>query len=263
AGRQPDRPPAARRRALALPEPPGHALQGVGRRQLPLALSGDRLLAGGDHHLQCTRRRHGRAGGAGGHTRGGAHHRARDAAGAARAGRRCRLMGGFYPMPAGQTESGWDLRGAPARAGRARVTLRTPRALGLVVNGEPVVWPGAAAAVTVESADVPYPTIVTDRVLRADTITVNHHLVRVLHRNLRPPGSEDQALPYVREDIVALVLKTAERALKLADPMVCGTPCTPTAIGGPAAAALSLPLTLIAAPLRHQLVEIHGNVILV
>jgi len=178
-------------------------------------------------------------------------------------GRRCRLMGGFYPMPAGQTESGWDLRGAPARAGRARVTLRTPRALGLVVNGEPVVWPGAAAAVTVESADVPYPTIVTDRVLRADTITVNHHLVRVLHRNPRPPGSEDQALPYVREDIVALVLKTAERALKLADPMVCGTPCTPTAIGGPAASALSLPLTLIAAPLRHQLVEIHGNVILV
>src|SRR6185369_14170468 len=77
-------------------------------------------------------------------------------------GLRCRLMGGFYPMPAAQVGGAFDLRAAPARAGRARVTLRSPKALGLVVNGEPVIWPGPTGTVTVESADVPYPTIVTD-----------------------------------------------------------------------------------------------------
>ena len=127
-------------------------------------------------------------------------------------GLRCRLMGGFYPMPAAQTAVGSIFARRPPR-GRARVTLRAPKALALVVNGEPVVWPGPNGAVTVESADVPYPTIVTDRVLRPETVTVGGHVVRYLHRNPRPPGSEDQALPYVREDVTALVLKTAERAL--------------------------------------------------
>ena len=181
-------------------------------------------------------------------------------------GLRCRLMGGFYPMPAAQIGGGFDLRAAPARAGRARVTLRTPRALALVVNGEPVVWPGATAAVTVESADVAYPTIVTDRVLRPETITVGGHVVRYLHRNPRPPGSEDQALPYVREDVTALVLRTAERALDLGDAMLCGPTCAPAKIlqpPRPPDPAMILPITLIEAPLRHQLVQAHGNVILV
>ena len=181
-------------------------------------------------------------------------------------GLRCRLMGGFYPMPAAQIGGGFDLRAAPARAGRARITLRTPKALALVVNGEPVVWPGPTSAITVESADVPYPTIVTDRVLRPETTGVGYHVVRYLHRNPRPPGSEDQALPYVREDVTALVLKTAVRALQLADAMLCDTPCAPTKIPlppRPPDAAQRLPITLIEAPLRHQLVQGHGNVILV
>ncbi len=180
-------------------------------------------------------------------------------------GLRCRLMGGFYPMPAAQIGGAFDLRAAPARAGRARVTLRTPRSLGLVVNGEPVVWPGPTGAVTVESADVPYPTIVTDRVLRPETITVGGHVVRYLHRNPRPPGSEDQPLPYVREDITALVLKTAARALELGDAMLCGPDCPPSksSPARPLDPARSLPITLIEAPLRHRLVQAHGNVILV
>jgi hypothetical protein len=181
-------------------------------------------------------------------------------------GLRCRLMGGFYPMPAAQLGGGFDLRAAPARVGRARVTLRTPIALALVVNGEPVVWPGATGALTVESADVPYPTIVTDRVLRPETVTVGRHLVRYLHRNPRPPGSEDQPLPYVREDVTALVLNTAERALELADAMLCAAPCAPPKVPQPPRpldAAQTLPITLIEAPLRHQLVQAHGNVILV
>jgi len=181
-------------------------------------------------------------------------------------GLRCRLMGGFYPMPAAQTPAGFDLRAAPARAGRTRLTLRTPAPLALVVNGAPVVWPGAASAITVESPDLLYPTIVTDRVLRPETITVGGHIVRYLHRNPRPPGSEDQPLPYVREDVTALVLKTAAQALQLGDAMVCGSPCLTPKIPQPARTsdpALTLPITLIEAPLRHQLVQVHGNVILV
>jgi hypothetical protein len=180
-------------------------------------------------------------------------------------GRRCRLMGGFYPMPAEEGDAGWNLAVAPARAGRARVTLRTPAALGLVVDGEPVVWPGPGAPVTVESGDLPYPTIVTDRVLRPDTITVGRHVVRYLHRNPRPPGSENQPLPYVREDITGLVLLTAQHALQLADAMLC-QPASPNPRKppvDPGDSACDLPLTLVEAPLRHQLVELHGNVVLV
>jgi hypothetical protein len=169
-------------------------------------------------------------------------------------------------MPAAATDAGWDLRAAPARAGRTRLTLRTPRPLGLVVDAEPVVWPGAGAPVTVESADLSYASIVTDRVLRPDAITAGGHLVRYLHRNPRPPSSEDQPLPYVREDVTGLILRTAERALQLADAMLCRAGCAPAqrpAPPGPPDPALSLPITLVEAPLRHQLVQAHGNVILV
>ncbi|HEY4393621.1 MAG TPA: hypothetical protein VGP64_06145 [Polyangia bacterium] len=185
-------------------------------------------------------------------------------------GLRCRMMGGFYPMPAAATDAGWDLETAPARAGRTRLTLRTPKPLGLVVDAEPVVWPGAGAPITVESADLPYASIVTDRVLRPSTITAGRHLVTYLHRNPRPPDSEDQPLPYVREDVAGLVLKTAQRALQLADAMLCGAGCgsakappSPGPPDGPADLALTLPITLVEAPLRHQLVQAHGDVILV
>jgi hypothetical protein len=55
-------------------------------------------------------------------------------------------------------------------------------------------------------------------------------------------------MPYVREDIAGLVLATARDALMLAD-----------AAGFPA----DLPLTLVEAPLRNELVQAHGDVILV
>jgi hypothetical protein len=181
-------------------------------------------------------------------------------------GPRCRMMGGFYPMPAAATDAGWSLHSAPARAGRTRLTLRTPKSLGLVLDGEPVVWPGPRAPLTVERADLPYASIVTDRVLRPDTITAGRHVVRYLHRDPRPPDSEDQTLPYVREDVTGLVLKTAERALQLADAMLCNAACAPATISaptGPPDPAVTLPITLVEAPLRHQLVQAHGNVILV
>ncbi len=173
-------------------------------------------------------------------------------------GRRCRFMGGFYPMPAAQVTGAFDLKAGPARAGRARLTVRAPQPLALVLDGQPVVWPGPMQPIAVESDDVPYPTLVTDRVLRPDSITVGDHLVRYLHRKPRPPGSEDQPLPYVREDIPALVLATARRALQLADSLLRG----PATAGAPDAA-LAAPITLVEAPLRHQLVQQHGTVVLV
>jgi hypothetical protein len=177
-------------------------------------------------------------------------------------GRRCRFLGGFYPMPAEQVRGGFDLLAPPARAGKSRLTVRGPERLALVLDGQPVVWPGPNQPVTVDSDDVPYPTLATDRVLRPDTITVGKHLVRYLHRAPRPPGSEDQPLPYVREDIPALVLATARRALQLTDAVLRG----PDASAPPSPAveaALATPITLFEAPLRHQLVQQHGGVVMV
>ena len=53
--------------------------------------------------------------------------------------------------------------------------------------------------------------------LRPATLTVGAHAVRYLHRRPRPPPSNDQPMPYVREDIAGLVLETARQALVLAD----------------------------------------------
>jgi len=164
-------------------------------------------------------------------------------------GRRCRLMGGFYPMPARQP--GPEYAKHPqepfvARAGRTRVTLHLPPGLALVMDGRPIV--NDAGVATVTGDDVRYPTIVTDDVLRPATLTVGAHAVTYLHRSPRPPPSEDQPMPYVREDIAGLVLATARDALRLAD-----------AAGFPR----DTPLTLVEAPLRHELVQAHGDVILV
>ena len=173
-------------------------------------------------------------------------------------GVRCRLMGGFYPVPARGVGPGpTPAPGEPAvaRAGRTRLTLQLPPGLALVLDGRPIVRRDGAP-VTVESADAAYPTIVTDRVLRPATITVGAHAVTYLHRRPRPPSSEDQPLPYTREDVAGLVLDSAARALAFAD-LYLGR-----------AQALSprvrdLPVTLVEAPLRHELVQAHGDVILV
>jgi hypothetical protein len=163
-------------------------------------------------------------------------------------GPRCRAMGGFYPMPAHLGAGGWDLAAAPDYTD-ARVALRAPRQLGLVVDGEPVV--GSDAATVVESKDIPYPTIVTDRVLRIDAIDADGVPVRYLHRDPRPPPSEDQPLPYMREDIPGLVLETARRAVAFLREQGF-EPATP-----------ARPITLVEAPLRHELVQAHGDLVLV
>jgi hypothetical protein len=169
-------------------------------------------------------------------------------------GARCRLMGGFYPMPAHLGPHGWELEAAPDYTD-ARVTLQAPPGLALVVDGQPVARPpGAPAApVTVISRGLPYASIVTDRVLRVSTADVAGVRVQYLHRRPRPPGSEDQVLPYVREDTPGLVLDAARGAL-----LFLRDQGLTVATGGAAR-----PLTLIEAPLRHELVQVHGDVVLV
>ncbi len=164
-------------------------------------------------------------------------------------GVRCRLMGGFYPTPS--RGYGPDLVFRPeespiARAGRTRVRLRLPPRLALVLAGQPVVNDGGAA--TVAGDDVSTPSIVTDEVLRPAALTVGAHAVTYLHRRPRPPPSNDQPMPYVREDIAGLVLETARQALTLTD--AAGLP-------------RDVPVTLVEAPLRHEIVQAHGDVILV
>ena len=131
-------------------------------------------------------------------------------------GVRCRLMGGFYPMPA--RETGRRSRAAAqesrvARAGRTRVSLRLPPGLALVRRTGGRSSTTAADRSTVSGDDVRYPTIVTDEVLRPATLTIGAHTVTYLHRRPRPPPSNDQPMPYVREDIAGLVLETARQAL--------------------------------------------------
>ena len=67
---------------------------------------------------------------------------------------RCRLMGGFYPMPArdhaGRAGRCARRPQAPmiARAGRTRVSLRLPPGLALVLDGQPIVERRRRRAVT-------------------------------------------------------------------------------------------------------------------
>jgi hypothetical protein len=164
-------------------------------------------------------------------------------------GPRCRLMGGFYPMAAHLGAHGWELGAAPDRVD-ARVTASVPPELALVLDGDPIDRQGRAAA-TVESRDVPYASVVTDRALRVAAAEAGGVRLVVLHRAPRPPDSEDRPLPYVREDVPGLVLDTARDALGfLRDQGL-------SASGGPRR------LTLVEAPLRHELCQVHGDVILV
>jgi hypothetical protein len=173
-------------------------------------------------------------------------------------GVRCRLMGGFYPVPVSSGGTGaLAVPGARAvaRAGRTRVALRLPAGLALVLDGQPIARRDDAPVV-VDSADVAYPTIVTDRVLRPATLAVGDHVVRYLHRRPRPPPSDELLLPYTREDIPGLVLATAGRALEFADLFLGRLQALPPGVR-------DLPLTLVEAPLRHELCQAHGDVILV
>jgi hypothetical protein len=162
-------------------------------------------------------------------------------------GTRCRLLGGFYPTPAHLGAGGWDLLAAPDRVS-ARVSVRAPEEVALVVDGLLARGRGREP-VSVASDDVPYATIVTDRAFYASSVDAGGVHVEYLHRKPRPPDSEDQPLPYVREDVPGLVLEAARRALEF--------------LGEQGLRPGRRSLTLVEGQLRHELVQVHGDVILV
>jgi hypothetical protein len=164
-------------------------------------------------------------------------------------GVRCRLMGGFYPMPAHLGAGGWELAAGPDRVA-ARVAVAAPEGVALVVNGTHVLARGREV-VTVDTDDVPYATLISDRGFYTSSVEAAGVHLDYLHRRPRPPDSEDQPLPYVsfREDIPGLVLEAARHALEFLGEQ--GLPSGPRN------------LTLVEAQLRHELVQVHGDVVLV
>ncbi|HEY4185729.1 MAG TPA: hypothetical protein VGP07_11710 [Polyangia bacterium] len=162
---------------------------------------------------------------------------------------RCRLMGGFYPFPVARGPNGFALE---APADRIDFLARVTAPAGSdVVLGDTVAR-ATGAPVTAQGSDVEDVTLVVDRALRSDTISVGGFSARYLYRDARPPPSEDEVLPYVREDRAGLVLEAATEALAF---------LAAQGLGPPDAGARAL--TLVEAPLRNELVTVHGQVILV
>jgi len=184
----------------------------------------------------------------------------------------CTLLAGFYPFPLALGPAGFARDAPPARFDfHARVGVPAGSvailAGGAVAAGRPgAPGPGAAAAaaadragfVAVEGTDrnAIAVTLIVAPTLHADSLRAGGRSLTYFHRDVRPPSSEDEVLPYVREDRPGLVLETAREALEMLEsrgltgPGV-GTPSPPP------------PLVLVEAPLRHALAIACGPIVLV
>ncbi len=165
-------------------------------------------------------------------------------------GTQCRMMGGFYPFPLHLGPDGFEADAAPDRIDFIASVVVPPGTDVLVGD---VHARGAGAPITAQGTNVPYVTIVTDHDLGADDIAAGGFKARLFHRGARPPSSQHEILPYVREDRAGLILDATRRALDFAAELGLD----------PADRDAQRPLTLIEAPLRHELVQVHGNVLLV
>jgi hypothetical protein len=168
----------------------------------------------------------------------------------------CTLMGGFHPFPVALGPSGF-VRAAPPDRFDFRAAIAAPPGRDVIIGGAVTsTRPGSTISRTTTGAgsNVDALTLIVAAGLRSDEIQAGGRAVRYLHRGVRPPPSEDEVLPYVREDRAGLVLETARRALELL--ATSGLGRRPDAAGAP-------PLTLVEAPLRHTLVAAYGSVVLV
>lgn len=177
------------------------------------------------------------------------------------AGGRCRLMGGFYPYPLPLGPEGFTTDAPPDRVDFS-MRVAAPAGVDLLIGGSG----GSAirstgAEVTVAGHNVPYLTLVADRELHSEDVAAGGFRARLFHHTARrPPSSAGEVLPYVREDRVELVLDGVRAALAfLAEQGLKPPAPDPAAAGGAGAP----PLTLVEAPLRHELVQAHGDEVLI
>jgi len=162
------------------------------------------------------------------------------------ASRRCRAMGGFYPFAAALGPQGWQLDAPPPRVDvMARVTA--PRNTGVLIGD--AVARSAGSPISAVSRGVPYATLIAGAPYYESSAEAAGVRTRFFHADPRPPSSAGEAIPYVREDIPGVVLGSVGRALAfLAEQGLTG--------GAPE-------LVVVEAPLRHELVQVHGPIVLV
>jgi hypothetical protein len=165
-------------------------------------------------------------------------------------GSACRLMGGYYPFPLHLSADGWQADAAPDRIDFT-ASVAVPAGTDILVGD--LHAHATAAPVSARGANVPHVTLVTDRDLRAEEITGGGLRGYFFHHGARPPSSENEVMPYVREDRVGLILDAAHRALDFAAKQGLGAGDHDH----------QAPLMLIESPLRHEMVQTHANVILV
>ncbi|MSP60476.1 MAG: hypothetical protein EXR72_09060 [Myxococcales bacterium] len=157
----------------------------------------------------------------------------------------CTLAGGFYPMPVALGPGGYD-RGAPPARSDFSVTVRAPPGADVIVGG---VTAGAGPVVL---EDAPYALVTVERGLRERTLSHRGVTVHFFGHHLAqsPPLPPGKGAPYLDEDRAALVLAEAREAIELLHEIgllpVDGTQ-----------------LTLVEAPLRMELAEAHGDMVLV
>jgi hypothetical protein len=159
--------------------------------------------------------------------------------------RTCTLAGGFYPMPVSLSAAGFDESAPPARAD-VSIAVDVPAGDAVLLGG--ALAPDGRARLE----DVAYPTVVVGRGFRyhdAEYLGVKISFVQRRGATL-PPAPPGKAAPYVLEDRAALVLDDAREALSLLHEQ-----------GLDLAPGETLPL--VEAPLRMELAEPHGGVVLV
>ncbi|HEX3695877.1 MAG TPA: hypothetical protein VH374_10840 [Polyangia bacterium] len=151
-------------------------------------------------------------------------------------GGHCRLMGGFYPTPLHLAASGWQADAPPDRSD-VSLSVRAPTGVD-VLAGDVRARGGAAPVVAVQS-DAPDATVIASRrgfyQSNAELAGLSIHF---LHEARRPSW---------------LVLDTARRALEFLQRQGLLDPGAPD----------HRAVWLVESPLRHELVQVHGQVILV
>ncbi|MEA2701040.1 MAG: hypothetical protein QOI66_5311, partial [Myxococcales bacterium] len=153
----------------------------------------------------------------------------------------CRLMGGFYPTPLHLGPGGWQADAAPDRAD-ITLSVRAPAGVD-VVAGDRRARGDEKQPVVATQTNAPYATVIAERQgFYQDDVDAGAFRIHYLHRARHAAHGD-------------LVLETARSALAFlqAQRLVATT----------SSAAERPALWLVEAPLRHELVQVHGELILV